>query len=139
MVTDLWLHLTYYLRGAWHTINEMLLGIYTMEKHDFLRPIIHFQIIIPRHTKYVEGVYSFLLSVRSFNHPSIQPCVRPVITFYVKVLREVFYASRNGAGRGIRAPLGTCSSLILYVISFLFSYAGYICCRKMLRYQVQTQ
>ena len=48
MVTDLWHHLIYNLRGAWHTvlpyssqiINEMLDEIHTMEKCDFLNPII---------------------------------------------------------------------------------------------------
>ena len=50
MVTDLWGHLTYYLRGAWHTVYAMLLSnymlpeIHTMKKKDFLKPIIHSQI-----------------------------------------------------------------------------------------------
>ena len=34
-----------------------------------------------------------------------------MLTFYIKVLREVFfYTSRNGGG--LRAPLDTCSSFV---------------------------
>ena len=52
MVTDLWCHLTHNSRGAWHIvytmllsiISEMLPEIHTMEKFDFLKTIIHFQI-----------------------------------------------------------------------------------------------
>ena len=47
--------------------------------------------------------YSFRLSARS--------SVLPVLTFYFKVLHEVFFIHQEmvRAG-GIRAPLGTCSS-----------------------------
>ena len=48
MVTDLWCHHAYNLRGAWHTVYAMLLSnycemlseIHTMEKFDFLNSII---------------------------------------------------------------------------------------------------
>ena len=54
MVTDLWYHLTYDFRGAWHTgmpcssqiIREMLPEIRTTGKCYFLKPIIHPQIIL---------------------------------------------------------------------------------------------
>ena len=53
LVTDLLYHLTYDLRGAWHTVygllltnlSEMLPEIFKMEKCYFLKPIIYFQII----------------------------------------------------------------------------------------------
>ena len=48
----LWYQLTYNPRGAWHTvpcspriISEMILESHAMEKCDFLKPIIHSQII----------------------------------------------------------------------------------------------
>ena len=65
--------------------------------------------LCPRHTKYVEGYIVFVFpSIR----PSFRPGVRPVLTFYVKVLREVFFIHQEMAlVVGIRAPLGTCSSL----------------------------
>ena len=47
MVTDLWYHLTYNSRGAWHTVYAMLLsnykldatGIHTIETWNFLKSI----------------------------------------------------------------------------------------------------
>ena len=53
MITDLCRHLTYTSKGAWHTlyamlpsiIREMLPEIHTMKKFDFLKLIIHSQII----------------------------------------------------------------------------------------------
>ena len=62
--------------------------------------------IIPRHTKYVEGYIVFVF-------PSVRPSVRLVLTFYVKILREIFLYIRKWCWPGvIRAPLGTCSSFI---------------------------
>ena len=56
----------------------------------------HPKLLYPRHTKYVEGYIVFVF-----------PSIRPVLTFYVKVLREVFfYTSRNGAGQGYPCPSG---------------------------------
>ena len=43
MVTDLWRHLTCDFGGAWR--SKMLSKIHTMEKIDFLKLIIHLQII----------------------------------------------------------------------------------------------
>ena len=49
--------------------------------------------------------------------PGICPCIRPVFTFYVKVLREVFFIHQEMAlAGGIRAPLGTCSSQIITIL-----------------------
>ena len=66
--------------------------------------------LYPRHTKYVEGYIVFVfLSVGLL----VCPCVHPVLTFYVKVLREVFFIHQEMAlAGGIRAPLGTCSSSV---------------------------
>ena len=65
--------------------------------------------LYPRHTKYVEGYIVFVFpSVRL----SFRPCIRLVLTFYVKVFREVIFIHQEMAlARGIRAPLGTCSSV----------------------------
>ena len=49
--------------------------------------------------------------------PSFRPCVRPVLTFYVKVLREVLFVHHEMAlAGGSHAPLGTCSSLGLHCL-----------------------
>ena len=68
--------------------------------------------LYPRHTKYLEG---YIVFVFPSIPPSFRPCVCLVLTFYVKVLHEVFfYTSRNGAGRGYLCPTG---HLFLLVIS----------------------
>ena len=44
-------------------------------------------------------------------HSSVCPSFRPVLTFYVGVLREVFFIHQEMAlAWGIHAPLGICSS-----------------------------
>ena len=65
--------------------------------------------LYPRHTKYVMGYIVFVFpSVR----PSFCPCIRLMLTFYVKVLREVFFIHQEKVlVGGICAPLGTCSSV----------------------------
>ena len=72
------------------------------------RLVIRLDYYTSQHTKYVEG---YIVFVFPSVHPSFRPCKRPVLTFYVKVLREVFLIHQEMmlAG-GIRAPLGTCSS-----------------------------
>ena len=58
--------------------------------------------------KYVKGYIVFVFP--SFR-PSFRRCIRPVLTFYIKVLLEVFFIHQEMAlAGGICDPLGTCSS-----------------------------
>ena len=55
----------------------------------------------------------FLCMGKTHKCTNVRACVRPVLTFYVKVLREVFFIHQEMAlPGGIHAPLGTCSSFV---------------------------
>ena len=65
-------------------------------------------LLYPWHMKYVEGDIVFVFPSICL---SFRLCIRTVLTFCIKVLREFFFIHQEmGLAGGIRAPLGTCCS-----------------------------
>ena len=57
--------------------------------------------LYPGHTKYVEGYIVFVFPSVC---PSFRPCVHSVLTFYVRVLREVFLYIKKWRWPGVSVP-----------------------------------
>ena len=75
-------------------------------KYDFLFA----SSVYPRHTKYVEGYIFFVF-------PSVRPCARPVLTFYIKVLCEVFLYIKKWRWPGVSVPHWALALVFFYIFT----------------------